>query len=255
MKYIETNLNNKNIKIIVQAEKVNEILDVKEFRFKTNINSDQYLYSLRHQYFLKEIEFVPMPHGKIILNCGTDLFRDIVTLQSIKGLEFLDTSKVRYMDGMFRGCTDLQSLNLKKFKTDAVIDMSYMFQGCASLTSLDLSNFNTNNVTNMSNMFEYCYELQKLDLTGLDTTNLIDTHAALKGCYALNQSDTKKASFLLNENAAKIRDLVKNMKSDELISALPQSMLNDIYHYQKMKLQITQENDLNKDSDILLELE
>ena len=52
---------------------------------------------------------------------------------------------------MFDGCKDFS-----EFNTSLVKKMSYMFRGCSSLVSLNLSKFITNNVTDMSHMFNGC---------------------------------------------------------------------------------------------------
>ena len=54
----------------------------------------------------------------------------------------------------FSGCSKLQSIEgIENLNTENVTIMSYMFSGCSGLPSLDLSNFNTQNVTNMNSMF------------------------------------------------------------------------------------------------------
>ena len=58
------------------------------------------------------------------------------------------------MNGMFKCCMLLQSLDITNFETSNVCNMSYMFAHCSSLKSLNISNnFNTNSVTNMEYMF------------------------------------------------------------------------------------------------------
>ena len=80
-------------------------------------------------------------------------------LESIEGMEYLNTSEVTSMRIMFAWCTELTSLDLSHFNTSKVTDMYGMFYGCTGLTSLDLSSFNTANVTNMSIMFYNCSNL------------------------------------------------------------------------------------------------
>lgn len=82
-----------------------------------------------------------------------------IHLSSIDGMEFLNTSSVTDMSGMFFGCYGLSSLDLSNFETSLVVDMAAMFYDCNSLTSLDLSNFNTRHVLDMCMMFCGCSEL------------------------------------------------------------------------------------------------
>ena len=89
-------------------------------------------------------------------------FANLKKLETITGLEYLNTEKVTDMSCMFRSCSSLTSLDVTKFNTVNVTNMSYMFTGCSALLSLDVTNFNTANVTNMGNMFFDCLSLTSL---------------------------------------------------------------------------------------------
>ena len=84
-------------------------------------------------------------------------------IKQIEGLEFLNTSEVKDMSGMFAGCYCLTSLDLSHFNTQNVTDMQSMFSGCSGLTFLDLSHFNTQNVTDMIEMFKGCSALMTIN--------------------------------------------------------------------------------------------
>ena len=118
-------------------------------------------------------------------------FYDCKTLKQIEGLEYLNTSEVKDMSGMFEGCGRLKSLDLKNFNTQNVTNMSNMFFKCWTLTSLDLKNFNTQNVTNMSGMFDRCEALTSLDLKNFNTQNVTDMSFMFIGCEALTSLDLK----------------------------------------------------------------
>jgi len=80
-----------------------------------------------------------------------------------------NTSEVLTMDGMFRQCTSLPSLNLSSFNTSKVTDMHDMFEQCSALTELDISNFTTPALTNNTGMFAVCSNLTKIYLNDTDT--------------------------------------------------------------------------------------
>ena len=86
-------------------------------------------------------------------------FEGMSSLQTITGMEYLNTEEVTTMDEMFSGCTGLTSLDLSHFNTAKVDEMSFMFAECTSLRSLDLSSFNTAKVRYMEYMFNGCSEL------------------------------------------------------------------------------------------------
>lgn len=83
-------------------------------------------------------------------------------LQSIEGLENINTSETLSLVGMFGECSALTALDMEKFTTPVATDMTDMFIGCSSLTTLDLSNFDTSHVRYMWAMFENCVNLQTI---------------------------------------------------------------------------------------------
>ena len=127
-----------------------------------------------------------------------EFFNGCETLETISGLEYLNTAKVTDMGNMFHGCSALESLNLANFNTANVEFMDNMFYGCSALESLDLTNFNTENVTNMSCMFYGCSALESLNLTNFNTENVTGMSYMFNGCSALKSLD------LTNFNTAKV---------------------------------------------------
>ena len=116
-------------------------------------------------------------------------FYKYLALKQIEGLEFLYTSEVKDMSGMFYRCSGLTSLDLSHFNTQNVTSMSVMFAGCSGLTSLDLSHFNTQNVTDMRYMFSYCSGLPSLDLSHFNTQNVTGMSVMFSGCSGLTSLD------------------------------------------------------------------
>ena len=107
------------------------------------------------------------------------------TLETISGLEYLNTANVEFMDHMFEGCSALKSLDLTNFNTAKVTYMNNMFEGCSALTSLDLTKFNTANVEFMLHMFNGCSALKSLDLTNFNTAKVTYMNNMFEGCSAL----------------------------------------------------------------------
>ena len=123
------------------------------------------------------------------------------TLETISGLEYLNTANVEFMDYMFNGCSALKSLDLTNFNTAKVTEMGNMFNGCSALTSLDLTNFNTANVKFMDYMFNGCSALTSLDLTNFNTAKVTNMSNMFKGCSALTSLG------LTNFNTAKVTEM------------------------------------------------
>ena len=88
-------------------------------------------------------------------------FGGLVKLETITGLEYLNTANVTDMSLLFNNCQKLTSLDVTHFNTAKVTNMYRMFNACG-LTSLDLSNFNTAKVTDMEFMFRDCSNLKTI---------------------------------------------------------------------------------------------
>ena len=126
------------------------------------------------------------------------------TLETISGLEYLNTAKVTDMGNMFYGCSALTSLDLTNFNTANVDFMDSMFNGCSALKSLDLTNFNTANVDFMDSMFNGCSALESLDLTNFNTAKVTYMNNMFEGCsalttiYASDKFDTDNVKYGLD---------------------------------------------------------
>lgn len=114
--------------------------------------------------------------------------------QNCESLEALDlstfnTENVTNMFGMFDSCKSLKSLNLSSFNTSKVKQMGYMFKNCESLTALDLSSFNTENISDYGSMFYRCKSLTTLDLSSFNSKEILNTSCMFTGCFALKTID------------------------------------------------------------------
>lgn len=123
-------------------------------------------------------------------------------LKEIEGFQYLNTSNVTNMGGMFYGCNNLTSLDLSNFDTSNVTDMGGMFDWCEKLTSVDVSSFNTEKVTSMGAMFEHCHMLRSLDVSNFNTSNVENMSYMFWNCGWLTSLD------LTNFNTEKVTTMV-----------------------------------------------
>lgn len=87
-------------------------------------------------------------------------FAFLSNLEYIGGIEYLNTSNVTDMYGMFWECWAITSLDLSSFNTGSVTDMGSMFAGCTALTTIYVSSgWSTSSVTSSNAMFEGCTSL------------------------------------------------------------------------------------------------
>ena len=147
------------------------------------------------------------------------MFYDCSALKSLDLTNF-NTAKVEYMNNMFDGCSALESLNLTNFNTANVENMSYMFYDCSALKSLDLTNFNTAKVEYMNNMFDGCSALESLNLTNFNTAKVEYMNYMFDGCSALESLN------LTNFNTAEVTNMSYMFKGCSALTSLDLTNFN-----------------------------
>ena len=148
-------------------------------------------------------------------------FQECGNLETISGLDYLNTENVTDMSDMFNNCTILPSLDLSNFNTAKVKIMYNMFKNCKKLSSLNLSeSFNTVNVTNMSSMFYGCSQLSSLTLSNFNTENVTDMSYMFSGCQKLS------SLTLSNFNTAKVTNMSSMFSDCQELSSLNLSNFN-----------------------------
>ena len=110
-------------------------------------------------------------------------FKGLTRLETITGLEYLNTANVTDMGLLFFSCLKLTSLDLSNFNTEKVTNMNAMFQVCRNLKTIYASDkFTTAAVTKSEKMFAYCDSLSgDIDWTS-DKPN-DKTYAKIDGGY------------------------------------------------------------------------
>ena len=114
-------------------------------------------------------------------------FARLSSLETIQGLEYLNTTNVTDMFGMFNHCVRLTSLDVTHFNTEKVTNMGQMFNDCPRLASLDVTNFNTANVTDMENMFSAGPNLKTIYASDKFVTSAVTKSSGMfAGCESLS---------------------------------------------------------------------
>ena len=116
-------------------------------------------------------------------------FYAMENLETIEGMDNLDTSNVTSMDSMFYNCAKLDDPDLSHFDVSYVTDFDYMFGGCAGMTVLDLSSFENDGATTMRGMFYLDYMLEEIDLSGFSGTNVVNMQNTFYSCASLKRLD------------------------------------------------------------------
>ena len=148
-------------------------------------------------------------------------FQECGNLETISGLDYLNTENVTDMSDMFNNCTNLPSLDLSKFNTAKVTIMYNMFKNCKKLSSLNLSeSFNTVNVTNMSSIFYGCSQLSSLNLSNFNTAKVKYMPSMFYGCNNLS------SLTLSNFNTENVTDMSYMFSGCQKLSSLTLSNFN-----------------------------
>ena len=113
----------------------------------------------------------------------SSFFAALSELETITGLEYLNTANVTNMSFLFDHCQKLTSLDLSNFNTAKVTNMNKMFSNCSNLKAIYASDkFTTAAVTESKNMFSYCGSLSgDIDWTSDKATD--KTYAKTGGGY------------------------------------------------------------------------
>ena len=110
-------------------------------------------------------------------------FAPLFELETITGLEYLNTENVTDMSLLFDHCQKLTSLDLTNFNTEKVTNMYRMFNACSNLKTIYASDkFTTAAVTKSENMFSYCGSLSG-ELAWTSDKVADKTYATLDGGY------------------------------------------------------------------------
>ena len=109
-------------------------------------------------------------------------FSYMKNLQTITGMEYLNTCDVDFMKSMFRGCSSLRKIDLTNFDTGKVRDMSDMFCECISLKTIYAGDgWSTASVTSSSSMFYKCTQLVGGQGTTYDASHVDASYAHVDG--------------------------------------------------------------------------
>ena len=110
-------------------------------------------------------------------------FAPLTELETITGLEYLNTANVTDMSLLFFNCKKLTSLDLSNFNTAKVTNMEKMFGACPNLKTIYASDkFITAAVTKSENMFSYCDSLSG-DIDWTSDKAVDKTYAKIDGGY------------------------------------------------------------------------
>ncbi|MFY1049953.1 BspA family leucine-rich repeat surface protein [Apilactobacillus sp. 1-1-2] len=103
-------------------------------------------------------------------------FGNFNNLTDIEGLDKVDASNTKVMDGLFAEDHNLEKdIDISKWNTSNVVSMNQMFNADKKINIINLNGINTHSVENMYGMFANCYNLEVVTgINGLDYSNVTD---------------------------------------------------------------------------------
>ena len=179
----------------------------------------------------------------------SSMFKGCTNLEKLD-LSNISTLLVTDMRSMFSDCSSLKELILSSFDTSIVYNMSYMFYKCVSLANLNLSNFTANkrNFDSVERMFGNCISLYSLDLSKFEFKGIKGKESMFDGCTTLKilklPEGYNKEDYIKEPINLKAQNIEKTMNE------------NDINKFKKeVNEKILDERKSLKDSSVIIEEE
>lgn len=113
-----------------------------------------------------------------------NMFRGCSNLTSVN-FSGCDASNVTTMQNMFLNASKITSINLSGLNFTKLTNMQQTFNGCSSLETINFTDFNTSLVKDMYQLFNNCTSLIKLDLSSFDTHSVTNMGYMFFGCSKL----------------------------------------------------------------------
>lgn len=156
-----------------------ETFDMNDYNFSYNTKASYLFQDCKNLTELTISPIKPLSCERFLANC--------TSLQTVNGLEKIDTSEVTDMSNMFNNCQNLTALDLSAWDTSKVTDMSYMFSGCYKLLEIKgIESWDTSKVTDMNYMFSDC-QLTALDLSAWDLSKVTNMERMFDNCKSLEE--------------------------------------------------------------------
>ena len=163
--------------------------------------------------WMKEITHlnINVHSGKLHLpEGGWNIFSDFSQIKEID-LSKIDASEVYCLDGMFKGCKNLESIDMSSFYTPGLSLMMDTFKDCTKLKKINLTTLKSKCLWRVEGMFANCTSLEEVNLSGLDFDGVF----------------TKYDNVGMFENCPSLKILYTPVNIIENTVALPKTMYDE----------------------------
>ena len=107
----------------------------------------------------------------------------------IKAVQFGSTVRPKSMNVWFRGCPNLETVDVEGLDLSQCDGLWGAFMGCQKLKSIDVSGWNLSNVETISQVFNNCKALETIDVAEWNTGNIRSFSRAFEGCETVKALD------------------------------------------------------------------
>ena len=116
------------------------------------------------------------------------LFAGNTALTTINGLQYIDTTGVVNMSGMFSNTPSLVTVDMSGWNTSSVDRLNQMFEN-SGVVSAYFTGWNTENLRNMTSMFRLASRLTNLDISHFDTSQVYAMDRTFSHMWGLQHLD------------------------------------------------------------------
>lgn len=150
--------------------------------------------------------------GTDYIEYPTCMFIDQSSLVDISGLSKWDTSNVKSLMAIFRGCSSLSDITpLERWNVSNVDNLSSAFQNCVSLEDISaIYTWNPVLNTGLNNFFNGCTSLSEVDLSNWHAPVLNRCSSLIAGCSKVTKLNV---SNLITSQNTRINSMVTNCGS------------------------------------------
>lgn len=107
----------------------------------------------------------------------------------IKSVQFGSTVRPKSMNVWFRGCTELETVDVEGLDLSQCDGLWGTFMGCSKLKSIDVSAWNLSKAETISQLFNSCKSLETIDVSKWNTGNIKSFSRAFEGCETVKALD------------------------------------------------------------------
>ena len=178
LKVVHKNNHIKSMRSLFRALEIDQI-DLSEFDTTNVIRMEKMFNSCRN---IKQLDLQNFDFSSVI--DMQEMFSSCNSLKDIKFSEKVNTSKVRYLENIFK-YTAIEEFDLQKFNLQNLIILRGAFSDCTYLKTLKIDNLEQRNLTDIAKLCFKCKNLESLDLSKLDCCKVQNLNSLVRQCERL----------------------------------------------------------------------